>query len=241
MTPDVSAVVQKPNPAVPQSAIIEIHNLRAGGMSLEDAITFVRGKLVPAGYIPWPFRRNAPSESFREKLQSIVATYLFRHRIAELKEEGADFTCHLYVPEIDAVSGVERHDRADHNHVFKRMAKHVREGGYQQLHYEAFDDVLKDSQSGLTHAALTGKRKQSLKDAERLLSYHVVESLRRHGHDREASHVEVMVHWHDATDGRGLSQLQRCRHNYQMLNFILDEWMPWHKQCYDFSTIDINR
>ena len=26
-----------------------------------------------------------------------------------------------------------------------------------------------------------------------------------------------------------------------MLNMILDEWMPWHVDLYDFSTIDINR
>ena len=26
-----------------------------------------------------------------------------------------------------------------------------------------------------------------------------------------------------------------------MLNMILDEWMPWHKELYDFSNIDINR
>lgn len=27
-----------------------------------------------------------------------------------------------------------------------------------------------------------------------------------------------------------------------MLNMILDEWMPpWHRENYDFSTIDINR
>lgn len=26
-----------------------------------------------------------------------------------------------------------------------------------------------------------------------------------------------------------------------MLNYILDEWMPWHKDDYDFSKIDINR
>ena len=57
------------------------------------------------------------------------------------------------------------------------MTQHVKNGGYVSINYEAFDDVLKDSQSGLTHDALIGKRKQSLKDAERLLSYHVVESL----------------------------------------------------------------
>lgn len=95
--------------------------------------------------------------------------------------------------------------------------------------------------SGLTHAALVGKRKQSVKDAERLLSYHVVNSLERHGHNSEACYVQTIAQWHEASDGRHSSQLQRSRYNYQMLNFILDEWMPWHSENYHFSTIDINR
>ena len=54
-------------------------------------------------------------------------------------------------------------------------------------------------------------RKQSLVDAERLMSGLVVQSLQRHGFEREATFVEVMANWHEATDGRGISQLQRCR------------------------------
>ena len=95
--------------------------------------------------------------------------------------------------------------------------------------------------SGLTHAALVGKRKQSVKGAEKMLSYHVVRSLERHGHQNEAEFGRIIARWHEASDGRGLSQLQRCWFNYHMLNFILDEWMPWHTQNYDFATIDINR
>ena len=80
-----------------------------------------------------------------------------------------------------------------------------------------------------------------VKDAERRLSYHVVNSLERLGYNLEASYVRTIAQWHEASDGRGLSQLQRSHYNYQMLNFILDEWMPWHCENYDFSTIDINR
>ena len=49
--------------------------------------------------------------------------------------------------------------------------------------------MLADPLSGLTHAALVGKRKQNVKDAERLLSYHVVRSLERHGDIEEANYV----------------------------------------------------
>ena len=117
----------------------------------------------------------------------------------------------------------------------------MRDGVYDALQYEAFADVLADPLSGLTHAALVGKRKQSVKDAERMLSYRVVASLERHEHNVEADYVRIIAQWHEASDGRGLSQLQRCKYNYGMLNFILDEWMPWHADYYDFSTIDINR
>ena len=110
-------------------------------------------------------------ESLLDKLRSVVATYTFRNIVREL-QEGVDFTQHLYVPEVDPVTDCVWHDRADHNHLLKRIAQHVRDGGYDAFDYEAFSDVLADPLSGLTHTALVGKRRQSVKDAERLLSYH---------------------------------------------------------------------
>ena len=98
-----------------------------------------------------------------------------------------------------------------------------------------------DPESGLTYAALIGKRKQSLKDAERLLSYHVSESLRRKGHIQEADHVKIIANWHEASGCRSLSQLKCSHYNYQILNYVLDDWMLWHHDNCDFSTIDINR
>ena len=62
----------------------------------------------------------------------------------ELKEQGVDFSSHLYVPEVDPITGLVHHDRADHNHLLKRIAKHVRDDGYVDLQYEAFSDVLAD-------------------------------------------------------------------------------------------------
>ena len=44
-----------------------------------------------------------------------------------------------------------------------------------------------------------------------------------------------------ASDGRGVSQLDRCKYNYQMLNYILDELMPWHRRSYDFSRLEVNQ
>lgn len=206
---DSTPVVSNPIPAIPSNVILDIHNMRmAEGITFETAITNIRQKLVvPAGQTPHPFRRNTP-ESFLDKLRSVVATYLYRERIQKLKEENVDFSTYMYVPEIDPIMGTPRHDRSDHNHLFRRIAKSIRDGKDNRLNYKAFDDVLLDPKSGLTHAALIGKRKQSLVDAERLLSYHVVESLKRNGHEREAKHVEVIANWHEATDGRATETLQ---------------------------------
>lgn len=52
--------------------------------------------------------------------------------------------------------------------------------------------------------------------------------------------MEVVAGGHEA-DGRGLTQLERCKRNYAMLNMILDEWLLWHVEIYDFSTTDTNR
>lgn len=211
MSDDSTPVVSNPIPAIPSNVILDIHNMR-----MTEDMTF-----ETAGQTPHPFRRNTP-ESFLDKLRSVVATYLYRERIQKLKEENVDFSTYLYIPEIDPIMGTPR------------IAKSIRDGKDNRLNYKAFDDVLSDPKSGLTHAALIGKRKQSLVDAERLLSYHVVESLKRNGHEREAKHVEVIANWHEATDGRGISQLKHCKYNYLMMQYILDDWMPSWRPCYDF-------
>ena len=151
-----------------------------------------------------------------------MATFLYQYTIKEFQQKGIDFTRHLYIPKGGPTTGEERHDCGNHHHIYKRQAQHVGNGRNTMLNYEAFEDVLKDPDSGLTHTALTGKQKQSLKDAERLLSYLMVHSLERHGHAREAEYVEVLVKGHEATDGCALPQLTRSKYNYQMLALILD-------------------
>ena len=72
-------------------------------MSLEDAVTHVRGKLVPDGYQPYPFRRNNP-EHLLDKLRSLIGSYRFQAQINEYKLQGIDFSTYLYVPEVDLVT-----------------------------------------------------------------------------------------------------------------------------------------
>ncbi|OWF45548.1 hypothetical protein KP79_PYT07067 [Mizuhopecten yessoensis] len=38
-----------------------------------------------------------------------------------------------------------------------------------------------------------------------------------------------------------MGQLRRCKANYQMLNYILADLMPWYEENYDFTYIDVNR
>ena len=114
-------------------------------------------------------------------------------------------------------------------------------GGPEGMELKRFDDAMMDSSTGLTRAALTGERKQSVGDAEQMLLFLVAKFLREHGYIREANYIDIVAGWHEAADGRGLTELQRYKRNYAMLNMILDEWMPRHREIPDLSTIGINR
>jgi len=65
--------------------------------------------------------------------------------------------------------------------------------------------------------------------------------MKKKGYSFEAEYIETILNWRRSSDERGLTQLQRCRYNYQMLNYLLDELMPWHEDVYDFSTLEVNK
>lgn len=68
--------------------IIQLHNLRfTQGMSLEGAVTFIRGDLVPDGYHPYPFRKDT-LETMLDRLRLIMVTFVYRHSIQELQQDG---------------------------------------------------------------------------------------------------------------------------------------------------------
>ena len=126
--PDGNPVTEITDEAIPLTVIIQLRNLQVvDGLTLEDAVTFVRQKLVPDGYQPHPFRADTP-ESFLDKLRSIVATCRFRYRVEELKRQGLDFSTFLYIPEVDPITKDRFHEREDHCHILKRIWKHTREG-----------------------------------------------------------------------------------------------------------------
>lgn len=86
-----------------------------------------------------------------------------------------------------------------------------------------------------------GIRKQSVEDAERLFSPSLLKFMEDKDYQYEARYIRAILGWRQACDERGLSELDRCRHNYQLLNFMLEELMPWFGQFYDFSLLEVNR
>ena len=52
-----------------------------------------------------------------------------QNQVDELANDGIDFNKHFYVPLIDTKTGLPNHEREDHNHVLKRIAKHIQDSG----------------------------------------------------------------------------------------------------------------
>ena len=123
---------------------------------------------------------------------------------------------------------------------FQRIGNHTRMGGPENLQLQRFCEAAQDPASGLTYSALTGVKKQSVGDVERLLSSQVAEFMEKKNYHYEAYYVRTIHNWRRATDERGLSQQQRSEFNQKMLLMILDELIPWHKE-FDYSTLEVNR
>jgi hypothetical protein len=52
---------------------------------------------------------------------------------------------------------------------------------------------------------------------------------------------ETMAFTHKSSDGRGLTEGTRREYNLAMLDFILEDWMPWYWFLRDYSVMDVNR
>ncbi len=73
-----------------------------------------------------------------------------------------------------------------------------------------------------------------------MFSVGVMKYMKDKGHQTEYEFVKLVNEWHKASDGRGLTEETRHKANLNMLHWLLDDWMPWHRFL-DYSTIDINR
>ena len=208
-------------------------------MSWDEAVQVVRNQLVPAGFTPLTWRPHIP-ETTLDMMKSIVATYIFRNMISAHQANGIDFNKFFYIPSVDTITNQDFHEREDHNHVLKRVAKHVRDGGVPGIDLKRFYEAMLDTKNDLTEAALRGDRKQSVGDAEKLLSFAVADFFRSKHYLPEERFVRIVARWHEASDGRGVSQDKRQEANHDMLAYITSIWMPWHETCPGLKNMDIN-
>ena len=88
-----------------------------------------------------------------------------------------------------------------------------------------------------------GVRKQSVEDVERLFSKTLVAWMERKGYEFEARHLSVVRNWRRACDERGLPSTLRSQFKCNLLEYILDELMPWHADegLSDYSLLEVNR
>ena len=157
------------------------------------------------------------------------------------KANGRDFSTHLYIPEYDEESKEFFHEREDHNHLLKIITNSLRVGSIPDINLKCFVDALHDPKSGLTKTALTGVNEQSVPDCERIFSLGVIRFMKENGHEKEYEFLKLVHEWHKASDGRGMTEEYRRQANLNMLHWIPDDWIPWHRDINDYSTIDINR
>ena len=73
---------------------------------------------------------------------------------------------------------------------------------------ERFVEALKDPATGLTYPALTGVRKQSVEDVERLFGSKVIEFMENHNYEDEAKYLRVVRNWRHAIDERGIPEAE---------------------------------
>eukprot|EP00058_Branchiostoma_floridae_P021975 XP_002607465.1 hypothetical protein BRAFLDRAFT_69897 [Branchiostoma floridae] len=65
---------------------------------------------------------------------------------------------------MDITTGLIHHECEDHNHILKRMAKHTRDAGHDDIDVRRFDEAMTSDKTDLGHAGLVGLCKQSMKD-----------------------------------------------------------------------------
>ncbi|XP_035694410.1 uncharacterized protein LOC118428452 [Branchiostoma floridae] len=231
--------------AVPLEDVIWLATfIRDNNTTFESAIHVLRRKHYPfVMYDPHPWTPGRKNETTADCLKSVMATYLFRKKVDDLKLTGVDFSQNLYVPELGE-SKEPHFDREDHGHVLKRLTACVRAGTVPGIDLLRWIEAMQNPNTGLTYTALTGKRKQSVVDCERMFSAGVVSFFKDKGYTTEARFAETVLNWHKATDGRGIDQETRKQYNRAMLSFLLEDWMPY--DCFfkgeiNYAMLDVNR
>ena len=102
-----------------------------------------------------------------------------------------------------------------------RIANSFRQGRMANIGLERFVEALTDKEAGLTYPALTGIRKQSVQNVERLFGSGVIQFMDKHGYENEAKLLNVVRNWRRAIDERGLVELQRQEFLQDLMNYYL--------------------
>lgn len=94
----------------------------------------------------------------------------------------------------------------------------------------------------MTFPALSGARKQSVEDVERLFGQGVIDFMKNNNYSAEAEYLQRVRNWRRAVDERGLSEDQRQQLCAELLEFIVIDLMPWYSaKQRDFSLLEVNR
>lgn len=124
----------------------------------------------------------------------------------------------------------------------QRIAGSLRRGCVESIQLEKFVEALQDPATGLTHPALSGVRKQSVEDVERLFGDGVIKFMEEHDYKSEAKYLRTVRNWRRAVDERGLPNALRTRYYKEFLDFIIEDLIPWHSSGNtDFRSLEVNR
>ena len=74
---------------------------------------------------------------------------------------------------------------------------------------------------------LTGIRKQSVEDVERLFGSSVIDFMKQHGYVKEEKYLRVVRIWRQAVDKRRLSDEHYCFCS-EYLDYIVSDLIPWY-------------
>ena len=124
----------------------------------------------------------------------------------------------------------------------QRIGNSLRHGCVRNIGLERFVEALEDPKTGLTYLALTGVRKQSVEDVERLFGQGVIDFMKDKNYEEEAEYLQKIMNWRRAIDERGLKEEKRQQYITEILDYIISDLMPWYLDgCKDFSLSEVNR
>ena len=192
-------------------------------------------------------------------LRSVLAQLDYTYQINHWDSLGVPFKTHLHVPERHPdtssifVKGKMKAMCLRYLNLYvlmanalfvniQRIGNSLRRGCVRNIGLERFVEALEDPKTGLTYPALTGVRKQSVEDVERLFGQGVIDFMKDKNYEEEAEYLQKIRNWRRAIDERGLKEEKRQQYITEFLDYIISDLMPWYLDgCKDFSLLEVNR